>query len=314
MQAARALSPTSNKAPSATSEEFDAALERVRQRQPRELILALDDVRRPFTPQHTHSHPLYPCCPLQPRASSARHAPNPRLRRSARCCGCCRRATRPGIAAFGCSSVTFLISDSPPPPLPPFTLLPQRLQPWMRGCPPLRGASHSPPSPLSPCSSPRSMPPILLPSSPLPPCSCLPPASSPLPPALVSPLRSRFAAGRHAEQRVHRAAAHRARMQWPRRWRRFAAADRRLGARRHAAPHGTYRLSPNCSTRHRAAPMTRMLQASSALPLPPSAIAADISIRAKAEARGPSPFSPILSPSLFCRLCLFHNLSASPTP
>jgi hypothetical protein len=152
MQAARALSPTSNKAPSATSEEFDAALERVRQRQPRELILALDDVRRPFTPQHTHSHPLYPCCPLQPRASSARHAPNPRLRRSARCCGFCRRATRPGIAAFGCSSVTFLISDSPPPHLPPFTLLPQRLQPWMRGCPPLRGASHSPHSPPSRCS------------------------------------------------------------------------------------------------------------------------------------------------------------------
>ncbi len=68
MQAARALSPTSKKAPllrsaSATSEEFDAVLERVRQRQPRELILALDDVRRSFKPQHTHSHALHPCCP-----------------------------------------------------------------------------------------------------------------------------------------------------------------------------------------------------------------------------------------------------------
>jgi hypothetical protein len=80
-----------------------------------------------------------------------------------------------------------------------------------------------------------------------------------------------------------------------------------------ASRYPYYRLYPNCSTRHRAAPMTRMLQASSALPLPPCAIAADISIRAKAEARGPSPFSPILSPSLFCRLCLFHNPLNSPS-
>jgi hypothetical protein len=84
-----------------------------------------------------------------------------------------------------------------------------------------------------------------------------------------------------------------------------------MGARRHAASDGA---PLPCSTRHTAAPMTRMFQASSALPLPPSAIAADISIRAKAEARGLSPFSPILSPSLFCQLCFCHNFSAWPTP